>query len=374
MTERVITSLAILKVNWDAGRDYVGNFLPFAAECLRTAPQAEISLPELQAAIRETFGLRIPQAPLKTILKRAAKEGYVTRAEGIYRRNEDSLATLNIAKVRTEMLRRYEALIRKLLDFCKTRYEINWSQEEAEGALLSYLQEHSTPILASALDGQPLQIATQSLRRAEFLINAFIAHLHGGDPEGFEFLEAIVKGSMLANATFFPDLGAVPRGFDRIEVYFDTTFLLRALGLAPPSMVAPCRELIDLLYEQNAVPRCFDDTFDEIRRVLDVTAHTLLDRTRLPYAYGETLEYLLNSGHQASDVELIIARLPQSLRALHVQVKPRPPPSVPLGVDEIKLRSILQEQVRSGGQAVGWVAWVGGTDKSTRPSFTRSAV
>ena len=51
MSEHVITSLAILKANWDKGLDYIENFVPFVAECLRTAPQDEVSLPELQAAI-----------------------------------------------------------------------------------------------------------------------------------------------------------------------------------------------------------------------------------------------------------------------------------------------------------------------------------
>jgi len=76
MTGQVITSLAILKVNWDRGHDYIKNFVPFVAECLRTAPQPEVSLPELQTAIHDTFGLRIPQGALKTILRRAVRSGY----------------------------------------------------------------------------------------------------------------------------------------------------------------------------------------------------------------------------------------------------------------------------------------------------------
>jgi hypothetical protein len=82
MSDRTITSLAILKVNWDHGRDYIENFVPFVAESLSPMPQQEVSLPELQAAIYENFGLHIPQGALKTVLRRAAKKGYLRRARG----------------------------------------------------------------------------------------------------------------------------------------------------------------------------------------------------------------------------------------------------------------------------------------------------
>src|SRR6266566_3761509 len=87
MSERLITSLALLKVNWDRGLDYIENFVPFVAECLRQAHTSEISLPQVQTAMAENFSLSIPQGALKTILKRATRRGYVVRVEGIYRRS-----------------------------------------------------------------------------------------------------------------------------------------------------------------------------------------------------------------------------------------------------------------------------------------------
>ncbi len=345
MAERLVTSLAILKVNWDKGRDYIANYVPFVAECLRKAPQPEVSLADLQAAVNAEFGLKIPLGALKTVLRRAAKIGFVTPTEGIYRRNDAALARLDLAPVRDDMLRRYEALMAKLIDFCANRYDVRWSPEDAEAAILAYLQEHSAAILASAVAGEPVPVATESLKHADFLVNAFIAHLHESDPDGFDFLETIVKGSMLANVMFFPDLGSIPRRFEQVEVFFDTAFLLRALGLEGESRQAPCRELISLVYEQNGAPRCFDHTFNEIRRVLGAAARGLLKRGNLRLMYGDTLEYLIHSGYKASDVELAIARLEKSLHALRVQVRPRPAHTVPLGVDEVKLRALLQQEV-----------------------------
>ncbi len=61
MHPQAIPSLAILKVNWDRGVDYIDNFVPFVAECLRGAPEPEVSMAYLQKAMIDSFGLRIPQ-------------------------------------------------------------------------------------------------------------------------------------------------------------------------------------------------------------------------------------------------------------------------------------------------------------------------
>ncbi len=56
-----ITSLALLKVNWDNfQRSYTDNFVPLAAECLRRLDQPVVTLNDLQTRMLGDFGLRIP--------------------------------------------------------------------------------------------------------------------------------------------------------------------------------------------------------------------------------------------------------------------------------------------------------------------------
>ena len=341
----VIPSLAILKVNWDAGWDYIENFVPFVAESVRTAAQAEVSLPELQRAISDQFGFTIPQGALSTIVRRAAKRGYLQRRGGIYLRNDEAVAKVELAKVRNGVLRRYEALIRKLTDFCKERFGVEWSAEEADAALLAYLEEGSVAVLAAAVEGKVIAPPKQSVAHAEFLVGSFVAQMCEGDPSGFDFLETIVKGSMLAGVLLFPDLRQVERRFDRVQVYFDTGFVLQALGFEGESRVAPRRELLDLLYEQNARLRVFEHTLDEIRRVLDSAALALRDRALLRRTRSQVVQHLIDSKYSASDVELVITRLENSLRALRIELKPKPRHAERLGLDEVKLESILQEEV-----------------------------
>ncbi len=345
MSGPVIPSLAILKVNWDAGKDYIENFVPFIAECLRTAPHTEVSLPELQTAVAEKFGLRIPQGALNTVLRRAARRGFAERTEGIYRRNEGALANLDLSRTRSDVLRKYEALIRKLVGFCRKRFKVEWTPEEADAALLANLETGSSAVLAAVVDGRVISRPEDTVPHANFFVSSFVVETYEGDPEGFEFLETVVKGSMLASALLFPDLGGISRRFDRLEVYFDTTWVIRALGLAGAGRQEPCRELIGLLYEQNASLRIFEHTLNEIRRVLDAALHAFRSPHDLRRAFGETIQHFIDSGYTASDIELAIARIEQSLRALHIRVKCKPPHTEALGLDEVKFASVLQDEV-----------------------------
>lgn len=342
--EKLVASLAMLKVNWDQGFDYIENFVPFIAECLRLSPQSEVSLPQLQSIVASEFGLSIPQGALMTILKRAVKRGFASRRDEIYVRNEKAITSLNFTKMRSILLRKQAALIEKFIKFCSDRYQTNFSIQDAESALYNYLENHSIPILR-VIEGELDSDLSAKHIKAGFLIRAFVAQLCKSDPEGFEFLETIVKGSMLASTLYFPDMGAVKKRFDKVEIYFDTSFLLQALGFGNLSMQTYCREALDLLYELDGKPRCFEHTLDEIRGILNFAALALKDRKILKHAYSDVVWLFIEKDFRVSDVELILSRLEESLRSLRIQVVPKPRHQESLGVDETKLASLLHEKV-----------------------------
>ena len=291
------------------------------------------------------FGLRVPQGALKTILRRAAKRGYVHRSQGIYVRDPDAIHGIGFAKVRDETLRRHEALVSQLTAFCAEQYGISWSRQDASEALLAYVQDYARPVLSAAVDGHPIPPPGQHVKHAMFLVNAFAMHLYRGDPGGFEFLETIVKGSMLTNALLFSDLAGATQRFKKVDAYLDTRFLLRALSLAGESQKIACVEVIDLLYRQNVNLKVFEHTVDEIQGVLDAAARALRTGRTLRRGFGETLEHLIDAGRHASDVEFIISRLPRLLHELRVEIVGRPPHTIPLGLNEGRLEEMLQHEV-----------------------------
>src|SRR5262252_2117119 len=119
MSTDTLVSLAILKVNWDRGQDYIENFVPFVAEALRHSLDDVVSLPALQKDLRQRFGLDLPLNPLRQVLQRAAaaRHNFVRRQSGVFYRNPAQLAALNFAEVKNAVISIHDRFLPKLREF-----------------------------------------------------------------------------------------------------------------------------------------------------------------------------------------------------------------------------------------------------------------
>ena len=270
----VIPSLAILKVNWDANSDYIESFVPLAAEALRTADRPEVTLAEVQAGIRDDFGLTIPNGALETILKRLIKRGYSRRRESAYIRDEQKLAELDIAGASRAALRQHEALILRLVEFIDGEFGLEWSNDEAEASLHGYLEISGSAVLGALVDGRVLE-SSGAGTDSSYIVGRFVAEAIESDPETLEYIETAVKGAMLAGALLASGLGEVQRSFDGVSFYFDTRFLLQTLGLEGDEARHPRIELLELLYKKGAHLRVFQNTLDELYGVLSAASNAL---------------------------------------------------------------------------------------------------
>ncbi len=344
MHEASLTSLAILKVNWDKGQDYIQNFVPFVAEAVRRAAQDTVSVVEVQKIVRDAFGLVIPQGALTTLLKRVERAGFVRQSNKVFVRIPGAIDP-SFERTRADAVRQQRALAEKLVAFCSEKHNVRISEAEAETALLGHLQGSCIPLLAASVDGCAIPAPNKQVEHAEFLVSAFVIELYEKDPIGFAFLETVMKGSMLANALFLPDIAQVKRKFEKLTAYLDTPILLRALGLEGPGVETSTKELLTLLYDLNVNLVCFEITKDEIRRVCEAAQYALRDpHHNDPHPFA-VYDYLVRIGATASDVELTIANLDVSLRKLRVAIRPVPRYVQHLGLDEIRLDHIMRQEL-----------------------------
>jgi hypothetical protein len=64
-----LTSLAILKVNWDERQqDYLDNFIPFVQEALRRSEADEVSSTALKNDLKDLVGFEIPHGVVRILL------------------------------------------------------------------------------------------------------------------------------------------------------------------------------------------------------------------------------------------------------------------------------------------------------------------
>ena len=344
MSNQSLISLAIIKTNWENKRDYIGNFVPFVAECIKESPHSAVSLPELQSGIQDKYGLKIPQGALNIILTRAKRRGFVEQAHGTYHRIDDALRNITLTKDRDDILRKYNELLSKIIDYVEDTYSQTWEYEKAENVLLLLLENYSAPILAAAVEGGPLPSPEPTNESDRYVISTFVLHLYERDTKGFAFLETLVKGFMLANALLYPDISRVRQHLDRVEIYFDTQFLLRALGFAGLSLKKPCKELLNLLYELNGNLCCFEHTVDETQGVLEAAANKLYEQDPRARSF-EVFDHFYTTDIDPGHVELMIATLEKRLSSMRIQIKPKSKIVEELSIDESGLNSLLQETI-----------------------------
>jgi hypothetical protein len=344
MSTDTLVSLAILKVNWDRlGRDYVENFVPFIAEALRHSGDDVVSLPALQKDLRERFGLDMPLNPLRQVLQRAARHNYVRRQSGVFYRHPAQLSTLNFADVRNAVVSIHDRLLPRLRDFVRTERRTEWSEEEAAAAVSAFLTDQGLKFLYAQAEQTP--ISTKGIsREAIYLVASFLARARDSEPDLLEDFTTLAKGRLLASAIYLPDPGRVAKRFENTAVYIDTSILVFAAGYAGPERQAPCEELLRLLRDHGARLCCFEITLKEVRGILDACA-ARLRRGQLRDAYGPTIEWFIESSRSASDVELMIARLPEKLRSLGIAVERRPERLVEFHVDESGFEAALEKRI-----------------------------
>ena len=321
MSEQTLMSLAILTVNWDRGHDVIESFVPLVATCIGRDDAQPVSLLDLQQAVKDEIGIKIPSGALQAILGRCAKAGLVRQRNHVYYPDKEKLAGLDYQQTQTEALRKHRCLLDKLRAFARERYELDWSEAEANAYVLNFLQEGSLPILLAATEGDPLPPFRHQSRKARHVLSAFALYLDEHDHDGFDCLEMVVKGHILSGVLFYPDIGQVHTKFDNLDVYFDTPFLLPALGYAERGVHAQCVDLLELLRDLGAGLKCFHHTREEVVGVLEAMASNLRAAGRMALEAGEVST---SRSFSLGEVEEMIAKIDDTLSGLGIEVVDTP--------------------------------------------------
>jgi hypothetical protein len=340
-----IPTLAVVKVNWDEQHDYIQNFVPLIAHSLAQDTEEAISLPEVQRRVQADWGLTIPQAALKAILSRAKRDGIVRKEHGVFKKNFDALEEADLGALKESALREYAALVAQLADFANEHFGRNWTSEEAEKALTSFVDLQIEPILAASISGEKLLELPKSDGFGSVVVNRFVLEVAANDPSAFGYLETVVKGTVLASVVYLDEAfrsGTTHLG--DVEIFLDTPFLLLALGFAAAELRGPCTEMLDLLRHQGAKLRVFDHTVKEIEGVLDYAARCYRTAGKAEFP-GDVIEFFLSENLESSDVEVMIAGLDERLDALEIERVTTPTHTEGLALDEAGLEKRLGEEI-----------------------------
>ena len=347
MASTALLGLAFIKVNWDElGKDYVENFVPLVAECLRQSKAIVVSLPDLQTKIQESFGLELPLNSIDVILRRAAKRGFVELKNGVIYVNIEACNTLNLQVTQERVNAIHSRVTESLKRYISSKYQQDWTITETEKAIHDFLRDNSVSLIFSFSENSSGPDRSTHYSKTAYFVSAFLEELKSNDPSGLKDFEVLVQGNLLVNALYFPEPGRISKRFNRTKVYLDTPIIIFACGYAGKARAAPCLELLTLLSDYGARLCCFSGTIDEVRGILDACA-SHIQRGNLKDSYGPSMEYFIESGKTASDIELMSVRLTQKLNDMGITVDEKPShDEIEYQIDEAGFETSLDKRIR----------------------------
>ena len=341
MPTNTLTSLAILKVNIDQGRDYIEYLRPFVLQVLYEHDTGPITSRRVSSSIRDTFGLEIPEHIVRIVLKRVAKRKLISRDGGIYRKT-GHLPDTGISAKQSEARRHINAVVKGLLEFSKGTARPLCKEEDAVDSICAFLSEFNIQCLRSYLRGTAIPDINGSHSTEIVLVSDYVQHLQETNPERFDSFLILVQGHMLANALMCPDLQHSTNAFRGVTFYLDTPLLVSKLGSHGEVKQAAINDLVALLTKLKGRIAAFSHSCDELRSVFFGAATHLYNlEFRGPIVYEARKQDLTKS-----DLFLLAESINDRLAKAHIEIHATPNYIEEFQIDEEVFEGALDEEVR----------------------------
>lgn len=338
---RGLATLAMLKSNFDAGRDHIDLFLPFVLDTIAGYPQDDFTAENIRDAVRTEHGLGIPLEPIRTMLKRATRKSFLRREAGRYFRLEKPKQSTRVSASRPAIEAAQLALGQALQSAAAERGTGFDTPTDALLALVEFVDCYHLPLLLDDEDVGHVDLEERAPARFK-AVAQFVHHALTSDSEYREALTGLIEGYVVQNVLTMRDIDVESR-IKGLEVYLDTGFLLRALGLEGESEQSAARDGIELLREAGIQMGVFEDTIVEIKRILLVyeahlaTAHGVSALRQTPVT-----RFLLEKRYTPSDVREAISLLGSSLASLGIKSTPFPKHQLKYTLSEEELADLLK--------------------------------
>lgn len=340
MSTATLTSLAILKVHIDQGNDYLDYLRPFVLQVIFDSKFDPVNSKELTQAVREQYGLDIPEPCVQRVLKRISKTGVIKRKYGIYR-NERNLSDPGVGRKIAEAQRNIQTVIEDFREYSKRTAHPIPSDDDAVEAICAFLTEFDISCLKSYLRGTVIPPAERRDVSQIVLVSDYVLQLRQTDPQMFDSFAILLQSHMLANALTCPDLANAPGSYKDTTFYFDTPLLVPILGHEGQYKKDAAIELIRLLRSQGGNVAVFGHTLEELKHVLLQSANYI----NSPQGRGGIVMEARQQGVTRSDLILMAETAETRLQAEGFQITPTPHYDEEFQIDESFFDQVLQDAI-----------------------------
>ena len=341
MSTNTLTSLAILKVNIDQGKNYLDYLVPFVLHTIVEHDPAPITSLVIRNLIRGDFGLEIPDRTVEVVLRRLSRRHpTIKRDHHEYVRTGD-IPDPQIVSKRSEAARHIGSVLYGLQEYSQRTPNPITGDEHAERVVSAFLEIFDVSCLRNYLRGTVLPRAEGTRSTDLVLASEYVQHLNRTDPDRFESFIVLVQGHMLANALLCPDLENISNSYAGVTFYFDTPLLVRSLGLEGGPKEDAVRELLAQLKSLGGRFAAFSHSRDELRGVLQGSANNI----ESPDARGAVVLEARKRGTSRSDLLLRAEHIDEELNAVGISIEGTPSYIQRFQIDEDVFEEALADEV-----------------------------
>ncbi len=306
---RTILSLALLKVNWTKGVDYIDCFLPLLISTIISSGTKTIDIKDVSLfknEILKQYGLELPSSAIITILNRAKKREYFKVENGIYHVNNDKINLDDNSKVRSEINRAYNYIIKEIQKFIAEHAPegITFSEDEISEGLLAFLKKHDADISFGA---QNLSILpkVEAPEKLKYLICWFVIENWESNPILVNYLKDISIGHALSSLILYDEFSPFKGKLENLDIYLDTPFILSLLGINGEQRTLLSEEILSQLKNDNVNIYILQTTIDEVLNNLDSCINTLKKGNGI--AQSLSVRMCVENNIRVEDLEQIMA-------------------------------------------------------------------
>lgn len=343
---RTILSLALLKVNWSKGVDYIDCFLPLLVNTIAKKEIKSVDInnvSNLRNEILIEYGLDIPRSALITILNRAKKRGYFSLENGLFVVNEDKINLEDNTKVRTEINRAYNFVLKEIQKFIseKAPVGISFTDEQVSDGLLSFLKKHDADISFGAAELSILP-KVESPEKLRYLICWFVVENWESNPILVNYLKDISIGHALSSLILYDEFNPFKGKLENLDIYLDTPFILSLLGINGEQRVQLSEEILTQLKAEKVNLYILQTTINEVLNNLDSCKNTLNKGNGI--AQSLSVRMCIENNIKVEDIEQLIADFSNKLENLGIKENQVPSyDDYTLVIDEEKLFDTILE-------------------------------
>ena len=340
MSKNTLTSLAILKVNVDHGRDYLEYLRPFILQVLVKHTPEPITDDVVSRLILQDFGLAIPNRVVEIVLRRIGRSRFIERKYGIYRITSE-VPDPQIYIRMAEAERHITAVVEDLKNFSVGTTNPIVTDDAAITAICAFLSEFDITCLRSYLRGSAIPTPQGNHGRDIVLVSDYVQYLRRTAPVRFDSLMVLVQGHMLANALTCPDLRDTQSNFKNVTFYVDTPVLVRATGAEGDDKRTAALELFSLVRSLGGKVAIFSHSREELQRVIQGAANFLEN----PDGRGAIVLESRRRGTTRSDLLLLAEKLDDLISAANIDVEDTPSYIQEFQIDETVFEKVLGDEV-----------------------------